>query len=72
VSRVAEEDGKAKGKNSAQNFATEMDELPVPQQLVWLKSAFNTRSHTEQLLRPELENGLITQHDFDAAVDFFP
>jgi len=43
---------------------------PVP--LIWLESTFNTRSRTEQLLRPELENGLITQHDFDAAVDFYP
>ncbi|KAH9969058.1 hypothetical protein BC827DRAFT_1167426 [Russula dissimulans] len=44
--------------------------LPLP--LTWLQSTFNTRSRTEQLLRPDLENGLISQHDFDAAVDFFP
>ena len=44
--------------------------VPIP--FPWLESTFNTRSRTEQLLRPELENGLITQHDFDAAVDFFP
>ena len=40
--------------------------------LTWLESNFNTRANTEQLLRPELHDGLITQHDFDAAVDFFP
>jgi hypothetical protein len=44
--------------------------VPIP--LTWLESTFNTRSRTEQLLRPELENGVITQHDFDTAVDFFP
>ncbi|KAI9445290.1 hypothetical protein H4582DRAFT_905792 [Lactarius indigo] len=44
--------------------------VPIP--LTWLESTFNTRSRTEQLLRPELDNGVITQHDFDAAVDFFP
>ena len=48
---------------------------PDPQREVpftWLQSNFNTRAQTEQLLRPELHDGLITQHDFDAAVDFFP
>jgi hypothetical protein len=49
---------------------TEQHRVPIP--FPWLESTFNTRSRTEQLLRPELENGLITQHDFDAAVDFFP
>ncbi|KAI0257648.1 hypothetical protein BJV78DRAFT_1278129 [Lactifluus subvellereus] len=44
--------------------------VPIP--FTWLESTFNTRSRTEQLLRPELENGVITQHDFDTAVDFFP
>jgi hypothetical protein len=45
---------------------------PVPIPLSWLENNFNTRSRTEQLLRPELEDGVITRHDFDAAVDFFP
>lgn len=44
--------------------------VPIP--LTWLQSNFNTRANTEQLLRPELEHGIITQHDFDATVDFFP
>jgi hypothetical protein len=44
--------------------------VPIP--LTWLESNFNTRPQTEHLLRPELHNGLISQHDFDAAVDFFP
>lgn len=44
--------------------------VPIP--LTWLESNFNTRAHTEHLLRPELHDGLISQHDFDAAVDFFP
>jgi len=51
-------------------MVTEPGVPPVP--LIWLESNFNTRSRTEQFLRPELENGIITQHDFDAAVDFFP
>ncbi|KAH9984163.1 hypothetical protein BJV77DRAFT_918024, partial [Russula vinacea] len=38
----------------------------------WLESTFNTRARTEQLLLPELDDGLITQRDFEAAVDFFP
>lgn len=45
---------------------------PVPIPLTWLERSFSTRSRTEQLLRPELDDGVITQHDFDAAVDFFP
>lgn len=44
--------------------------VPIP--LTWLESTFDTRSRTEQLLRPELDDGVITQHDFDAAVNFFP
>jgi len=44
--------------------------VPIP--LTWLESTFNTRARTEQLLSPELHDGLITQHDFEAAVDFFP
>lgn len=44
--------------------------VPIP--LTWLEATFNTRSRTEQLLRPELDNGVITQRDFDAAVNFFP
>jgi len=50
----------------------EPDQQRVPIALTWLESNFNTRSRTEQLLRPELDNGVITQHDFDAAVNFFP
>ncbi|KAI0307718.1 hypothetical protein B0F90DRAFT_1813134 [Multifurca ochricompacta] len=49
---------------------TNSSRVPIP--LAWLESTFKTRSHTEQLLRPELDNGLITQHDFDAAVHFIP
>lgn len=44
--------------------------VPIP--LTWLESTFNTRDRTEHLLRPELENGVISQRDFDAAVNFFP
>jgi len=44
--------------------------VPIP--LTWLESTFNTRETTEQLLRPELDNGIISRRDFDAAVNFFP
>lgn len=44
--------------------------VPIP--LTWLESTFNTTDRTEQLLRPELENGIISRRDFDAAVSFFP
>ena len=44
--------------------------VPIP--LTWLQSSFDTRARTEQLLSPELHDGTITQHDFDATVDFFP
>jgi len=57
-------------KLATSHMVTEPGVPPVP--LIWLESNFNTRSRTEQFLRPELENGIITQHDFDAAVDFFP
>jgi hypothetical protein len=46
------------------------DRVPIP--LIWLESTFNTTDRTEQLLRPELENGIISRRDFDAAVSFFP
>ncbi|KAL4253211.1 hypothetical protein ABKN59_004725 [Abortiporus biennis] len=38
----------------------------------WLDSAFPSRGQAEQLLKPDLESGLITQHDFNMAVTFFP
>lgn len=44
--------------------------VPIP--LTWLEATFNTRARTEHLLRPELDNGVISKRDFDAAVDFFP
>jgi hypothetical protein len=44
----------------------------VPLSLIWLRATFNSRSRTEELFRPDLENGILTQHDFDAAVDFLP
>ncbi|KAI0051673.1 hypothetical protein FA95DRAFT_1675707 [Auriscalpium vulgare] len=40
---------------------------PVP----WIESTFNSRARTEELLRPELDDGTITQRDFDAARDFY-
>ncbi|KAA1467934.1 hypothetical protein DENSPDRAFT_926975 [Dentipellis sp. KUC8613] len=40
--------------------------------LPWLEGTFYSRARTEALLRPELENGTITPHDFNAAVDFYP
>lgn len=52
-----------------------MQQQPPPVQippLIWLETTFNTRTRTEHLLRPELDNGVISKRDFDAAVDFFP
>lgn len=52
-----------------------MQQQPPPVQippLIWLETTFNTRTRTAHLLRPELDNGVISKRDFDAAVDFFP
>ncbi|CCM05169.1 uncharacterized protein FIBRA_07378 [Fibroporia radiculosa] len=38
----------------------------------WLDATFNSRTKTEDLLRPDLESGLISQHDFQLAVAFLP
>ncbi|KAI0080082.1 hypothetical protein K474DRAFT_1658343 [Panus rudis PR-1116 ss-1] len=38
----------------------------------WLDSTFRSRSRTEELLRPDLESGLITEHDYNLARDFLP
>ncbi|KAI6136718.1 hypothetical protein F5141DRAFT_1209029 [Pisolithus sp. B1] len=40
--------------------------------LDWLTSTFRSRERTVELLRPELENNVLTQHDFDLAVRFLP
>ncbi|KAH9898009.1 hypothetical protein C8Q73DRAFT_683352 [Cubamyces lactineus] len=38
----------------------------------WFDHAFASRQKAEQLLRPDLENGLLTRHDYDLAVSFLP
>ena len=38
----------------------------------WFDHAFSSRQATEQLLRPDLESGLLSRHDFDLAVNFLP
>ncbi|KAI0673527.1 hypothetical protein C8Q78DRAFT_1017612 [Trametes maxima] len=38
----------------------------------WFDHAFSDRAQAEQLLRPDLENGLLTPHDFELAVSFLP
>ncbi|KAI0330578.1 hypothetical protein GY45DRAFT_1250639 [Cubamyces sp. BRFM 1775] len=38
----------------------------------WFDDAFRNRQKAEQLLRPDLEAGLITRHDYDLAVSFLP
>ena len=38
----------------------------------WFDHTFSSRQATEQLLRPDLESGLLSQHDFNLAVDFLP
>ena len=38
----------------------------------WFDHTFASRSRTEVLLRPDLESGLLSQHDFDLSVSFLP
>ncbi|GBE78231.1 hypothetical protein BKA93DRAFT_793771 [Sparassis latifolia] len=38
----------------------------------WLDATFRSRAKTEQLLRPDLESGLITEHDYHLASAFLP
>ncbi|KAI0361190.1 hypothetical protein OH77DRAFT_1390948 [Trametes cingulata] len=38
----------------------------------WFDRAFASRTRTEQLLRPDLESGLLTPHDYELAVSFLP
>ncbi|KAI1793943.1 hypothetical protein LXA43DRAFT_884595 [Ganoderma leucocontextum] len=38
----------------------------------WFDNAFTSHIRTEQLLRPDLESGLLSQHDFNLAVSFLP
>ena len=36
----------------------------------WLDENFNSRAKVQELLRPDLESGLITEHDFRLATTF--
>ncbi|CAL1695492.1 unnamed protein product [Somion occarium] len=38
----------------------------------WLDRTFRSRARAEELLRPDLEEGLITEHDYNLAVSFLP
>ncbi|KAM5530800.1 hypothetical protein V8D89_015541 [Ganoderma adspersum] len=38
----------------------------------WFDNAFPSPARAEQLLRPDLESGLLSQHDFSLAVTFLP
>ncbi|KAI0932010.1 hypothetical protein AcW1_000741 [Taiwanofungus camphoratus] len=38
----------------------------------WLDATFNSRKKAEDLLRPDLESGLISQHDYHLATTFLP
>ena len=38
----------------------------------WFDNAFPSPARAEQLLRPDLESGLLSQHDFNLAVAFLP
>ncbi|OCH95805.1 hypothetical protein OBBRIDRAFT_883742 [Obba rivulosa] len=40
--------------------------------LKWLYATFNSRQRVEELLRPELEEGTINQHDYVLAATFLP
>lgn len=38
----------------------------------WLDQTFHSKPVAEELLRPEWESGLITEHDYRLAADFLP
>ncbi|OSD03574.1 hypothetical protein PYCCODRAFT_1466946 [Trametes coccinea BRFM310] len=38
----------------------------------WFDHTFSSRQQAEQLLRPDLESGLLTPHDYQLAVSFLP
>ncbi|KAG9314442.1 hypothetical protein JVU11DRAFT_5239 [Chiua virens] len=40
--------------------------------IVWLHKKFTTRQRTAELLRPELENNVLSPHDYELAVRFLP
>lgn len=48
------------------------DRKTIEYNLIWMERTFKERSSTECLLAPELENGVLTQHDYDLAVNFLP
>lgn len=43
-----------------------------PSAVHWLDTTFKSRERTAELLRPDLESGLITQNDYHTAVAFLP
>lgn len=45
---------------------------PTVYPIQWLDTTFHSRAKTEQLLRPELEAGLVSEHDFNLASSFLP
>lgn len=38
----------------------------------WLDQTFTSRTQAETILRPHLEAGTITEHDYNLAVSFLP
>ena len=40
--------------------------------VAWLDETFSSRQRTEALLRPDLDSGIITEHDFRLATTFLP
>ncbi|OBZ80085.1 hypothetical protein A0H81_00959 [Grifola frondosa] len=44
----------------------------MPYPIQWLDETFTSRSRAEELLRPDLDSGLINQHDFELATVFLP
>lgn len=44
----------------------------APMSKSWFDHAFGSRADAELLLRPDLESGLLSQHDYALAVDFLP
>lgn len=44
----------------------------MPYYIRWLDQTFHSRKQTEELLTPEVQDGTITQQDYELAVRFLP
>ncbi|KAF5341170.1 hypothetical protein D9611_006066 [Ephemerocybe angulata] len=48
------------------------DRKTLEYNIIWMERTFKERKTTEQLLAPERDAGVLTQHDYDAALAFLP